>query len=310
MSKYYPATPNSFAQGAKEVNIPLQMDPKYRDIGAKTKIVRRRTTVKSTNTEGPKKFYSFRAFMTKENVEPTPLNPITGLKDILESEDMSELPQDIINDIKSLMRKGVNPGKKDLEAYQQTHGTAELPQWKNALELLDTAYHNANIEKPPINSKGWKQYLDLIPVAVKLLADKYGLQGDTAKWRITQPIVTENDQVNERMERDTLLQQLLPKEKKDEEPTNDNPQSLNDLEAPDDYEPSHIGKKRFFVSIAGSGQTEVDAKNLDDIIEQMHNKMRRHGIKVRVEERSKDGAVLTFWYKDIKRERIIIRQVG
>jgi hypothetical protein len=105
IKEYYPAQPNDFAKGAPEVKIPNQMDPKYRDIGARTKIVKRRASVKSTNTSGPVKHYTFRAFMTKENVQPEPpKQPLTILASYMnEAEDLTELPQDLIDDIKRLM---------------------------------------------------------------------------------------------------------------------------------------------------------------------------------------------------------------
>ncbi len=329
MTKYYPAKPNQFAQGAAEVKIPLQMDPRYRDIGARTKIARKRTTVKSTNTTGSRKYYGFRAFMTKEQKEIPILQPIAGLKNLLEHDDISELPQDILDDIKSLMRRGVNPSKKDVKSYYASQGRElsgeedeeelkmTMPRWKNALELIDTAYHVAGLKKPDVATKGWKQYLDLLPHAVELLADKYGLHGPNSKWRITTPINLEEQAVYEaeqfllleRMDRSELMQYLLPKEKKSDD-SKHQPQSLTNLQPPVDYQPSHVGKRRFFVSIAGSGQTEVDAKSLDEVIDQLTNKMRRHGVKVKIDQRDDDGAVLSFWYQDIKRERIVVRQIG
>jgi hypothetical protein len=304
INETYPATPNDFAKGAPEVNIPLQMDPKYRNIGASKKIVRRRVTIKSTNTTGPTKFYSFRAFMTKESVEPEAIKvPLKNIQNILERDDLSELPQDMIGEIKKQMRKGVNPGKKELEQWQQMHGGTEMPQWKNALELIDTAYHVLNMKKPNVGTKAWKQYTDLIPYAVHLMSQKYGISGPSATWRVSHPLVVE------RMDRDGLLSQLTPLEKKDKE--NKLPQKpTDDLSPPPGYEPSHVGTKRFFVSIPGAGQTEIDAKNIDEIIESMANKMRRHGVKVRIDQRSEDGAVISFWHQDVKREKITIRQVG
>jgi translation initiation factor IF-1 len=176
------------------------------------------------------------------------------------------------------------------------------------LELIDTAYHNANVPRPKLETRGWKQYLDLIPYAVKLLADKYGLSGPNAHWRITKPVVVEAD------ENQTSLAQLLgPLEKKNDHqaaPQQDDQQSLNTLAPPKGYEPSHIGNKRFFVSIPGAGQTEVDAKNIDEIIEQITNKMRRHSVKVRIDHRTEEGAVLSFWHNDVKREKITVREIG
>jgi len=300
LEEFYPAKPNDFAKGAPEVKIPLQMDPKYRDIGARTKIVKRRATIKSTNTTGPVKYYTFRAFMTKENLEPeAPKSPLKNIQAILETDDFSEWPQEILDEIRKMMRKGVNPGKKELEQYQQMHGTAEMPKWKNALELLDTALHVLGLKSPDVGTKSWKQYTDMIPYAVSLLSKKYGLGGPDAHWRVTHPLVVE------RIDRDSLLSQLMPFEKNPKQQ-----QPKDELKPPPGYEPSHIGNKRFFVQIPGAGEIEIDAKNIDEVIESLANKMRRHGVKVRIETRTKEAAVLTFWYQDVKREKITIRQVG
>lgn len=289
VNEYYPATPNSFAAGAPDVKIPLQMDPKYRDIGSRTKIVRRRTVIKSTNDKGPKKYYSFRAFMTKEQQEvPAPKQPLTNLQGLMEFDDISELPQDVISDLKSLMRRGVNPSKKDLEQFSQERGTPEYPRWKNALELVDTAYHTANIKLPSVGSKGWKQYEKiLIPYGVQLLADKYGLHGPHSNWRFTSPIVTERQ-----LDRTELLAQILPKLEKKKHNTDHQPQSLLNLEPPQGYEPSHVGTKRFWVTIPGAGETEVDAKNIDEIVHSVTNKMRRHGVKVQMDQRNEELSLI------------------
>jgi len=72
----------------------------------------------------------------------------------------------------------------------------------------------------------------------------------------------------------------------------------------------NIGKRRFFVDIPGAGATEVESKSIDDIIEKMSNKLRRHGAKVRIEERAKKHAVLSVWVKDVKRENLTIKEIS
>lgn len=72
----------------------------------------------------------------------------------------------------------------------------------------------------------------------------------------------------------------------------------------------HIGKRRFFVEIPGESAVEAEGSNMDEIIDQISNKMRRHGAKVRVEERTKTHAVLTVWVNDIKRDRVIVKEVS
>lgn len=73
---------------------------------------------------------------------------------------------------------------------------------------------------------------------------------------------------------------------------------------------AHIGKRRFFIEIPGQRAAELEGTNLDEIIEQMSNKFRRHGAKIRVEERSKLGAILTVWVGEVKRDRVLIKEVS
>lgn len=77
---------------------------------------------------------------------------------------------------------------------------------------------------------------------------------------------------------------------------------------------NHIGKRRFFIEMPGHPAVEVDSDNMDDIIEQISNKIRNSreviGTKVRVEERSKTHAVLTVWVHGIKRDRITVKEVS
>jgi hypothetical protein len=49
---------------------------------------------------------------------------------------------------------------------------------------------------------------------------------------------------------------------------------------------------------------------MDEIIEQITNKLRRNGAKARVESRTKTVAVLSVWVGDIKRDEIVIKDVS
>lgn len=83
-------------------------------------------------------------------------------------EDLSELPELQIRDIK----KNIKDGAKD---------TTQL--WANALELVHKAYEVAGIERPDISMEAaWKQYEEMIGFAVKELAKARGVDGD---WRHT-----------------------------------------------------------------------------------------------------------------------------
>lgn len=153
-------------------------------------------------------------------------------------------------------------------------GAKDLAQdWENALELVHKAYQVANVRRPAPDQKGaWKQYEELIKFGVMELNKTRGLSG---KWRMTDTVIREQA------------------EKAAKEP----------LEMP-------IGKRRFFVEIPGTGSAEVAAKTMDDIIEQTSNKLRRHGVKVRIEERTKDYVVMSVWVNDVKRDQITVKEVS
>jgi hypothetical protein len=152
-------------------------------------------------------------------------------------------------------------------------GAKDLEQkWKNALELVHKAYHVSNVQLPTPTKKGaWKQYEELIRFGVQQLSATRGIKGD---WRTSSVLVREAAAAGEQ---------------------------------------SHIGKRRYFVEIPGERAQEVEGANMDEIIDAISNKIRnsRHvtGTKVRVEERTKDHAVLTVWVNEVKRERITIKQV-
>lgn len=151
-------------------------------------------------------------------------------------------------------------------------GSKDLEQqWKNALELVYKAYQVSGVRRPTPNEKGaWKQFEELLRFGVQQLAATRGRDG---KWRTTDTYVREAQE-----------------------------------------QPQHIGKRRFFVEVPGEAAQEVDGANLDEIIEAITNKIRTDrsvtGTKVRIEERTKKHAVLTIWVNDVKRERIIIKEVS
>jgi hypothetical protein len=243
MSKI-PGVENEVSTSSSEMKIPSQYDNV--DWGAKTKLVNRKVSSFSTK-DGT--VYGSKALMTKEHK----LTFIGHL--ISESDDPTMLPDMVISELKSNIRKGA----KDLEQ-----------KWKNALELVHKAYHVSNVQLPTPTKKGaWKQYEELIRFGVQQLSATRGIKGE---WRTSSVLVREAAAGE-----------------------------------------SHIGRRRYFVEIPGERAQEVEAGNMDEIIEAISNKIRnsRHvtGTKVRVEERTKDYAVLTVWVNDVKRERITVKQV-
>lgn len=71
-----------------------------------------------------------------------------------------------------------------------------------------------------------------------------------------------------------------------------------------------LAKRRFFAEVPGSAATEVEGDSLDDIIDKFVNKFRRHGTKVRVDERNKLGAVLSIWKGDQQVEKMVIKELS
>lgn len=79
---------------------------------------------------------------------------------------------------------------------------------------------------------------------------------------------------------------------------------------PEGYEEENpMGKRRFFVEIPGSEPREIDAEDMDDIIDKVTNKLRSQGAKLRIESRDKYTAVATVWVDGVLRERIVIKEL-
>lgn len=247
MSKI-PNVENEVSASSPEMNIPSQYDNV--DWGAKVKVTNRKTTTKSSGTDGT--IYGSKAIMTKED-KVTFANYL-----IQENSDLSAWPTIIVDEI----RKNIRTGAKDLNQ-----------KWKNALELTNKALEVASIQPPtPSKKAAWNQYEELIRFSVQQLAATRGLKGD---WRSSELLVKEAAALTER---------------------------VNDL-----------SKRRFFVEMPGEAAREVEGTNLDEIVDAISNKIRntRHvlGTKVRVEERTKDYAVLAVFVNDVKRERIVIKRL-
>lgn len=96
------------------------------------------------------------------------------LRSLLETDDLSKLPQDTISELEKLIREGA----KDKEQ-----------KWANALELVHKAYEVAQIQRPTPDMKdAWQQYEDLLKFAVKELTKHRGIDGD---WRMSAHIFHE-----------------------------------------------------------------------------------------------------------------------
>ena len=94
------------------------------------------------------------------------------IQDLLEYRtlDLTALPENTMTTLKKTVRKLAN---------------AEDHEWVNALELVHTAYEQNSVTRPsPSMKAAWKQYEQIIAVAVKELSDAKGALGS---WRITDP---------------------------------------------------------------------------------------------------------------------------
>lgn len=240
MKNLYPGDENDFDKTAKMINIPMQMDNK--DYGKKSKAVARKVQIRSSGTDD--KFYGSRTIMTKENKQTFTEYLLT------EEADLSAVPDSVFKEIKANIRKGA----KDLTQH-----------WRDALELLHRAYHVARVRRPGPTRKGaWKQYEELIKIAVQHLRANRGTEG---QWRQSPVLI------------------------------------------PEGHTADPLSKPRFFVEIPGTEPREVEATDLDEIIDTVTNKLRNKGTKIRIESRDKYTAVVTAWTNGEMRERIVIKEL-
>lgn len=173
----------------------------------------------------------------------------------------TRLPASVIGEIASLVRKGA----KDL-----------AQAWKNAVELVHTAYHVANVKRPTPDQKGaWKQYEDLLRTGVKALADTRGLSGD---WRLSKTAFAEGIQTPE-------LDEVL-------------------MEASQFRNRKH----RIFVRTRHIGfddrttETEVDAADMSEVVHKIQHQARRQGKAVHIKPIGANHMRVTIHVKGADRE--------
>lgn len=165
-----PDVENDFSKSSKEMNIPNQYDNV--DWGARTKIVKRKVTSKSSGKDGT--VFGSKAMLTKEHQH------LTFKEYLKEAEDLTLLPDSVIGELK----KNIKLGAKDL-----------TQRWKDALELVRKAYQVSNVRIPlPVRKGAWAQFEMLIKFAVSELAKTRGLNGD---WRTTNLLVKEAAEMDE-----------------------------------------------------------------------------------------------------------------
>lgn len=247
-----PAPENDFARRSKEMNdgsIPCQYDNK--DYGKKRKAKAHKFSVKDTKTG---KVYWIPAVMEKQTLLEF---LIQENKDTKVLDKITTLPDAVIGELKKL----INKGAKDLSQ-----------DWKDAAELVNTAYHVARIRRPVPDQRGaWKQYEELLRHGVHQL---WNTRGNKGAWRAADVVFAENHV--------PTIEPLI----------------------------EDIGGHRFFVKIPGAMDVEIEASNMTEVIKELSNKIRRHGGQVEVRHRTHEGAVLVVWKEEQEIDEIIIQDVS
>lgn len=245
-----PGQENDFAKHSKEMNksVPKQMDNK--DYGKKRKAQAHKFSVKDTKTGklywAPAVMETFSDFLINE-----------ASSDAKITEKITTLPEIVIGELKKLISKGA----KDM-----------AQNWKDAGELVNTAYHVARIRRPIPDQRGaWKQYEELLKYGVQQL---WNTRGNKGQWRASDVMYGE---------------------------------SYEPLMLPI-YE--DVGGSRFFVKIPGAMDVEIDASDMTEVIKELTNKIRRQGGHVEVRHRTAEGAVLVIWKGDRELEEIVIQHVS
>lgn len=248
-----PAKETTITLRSKEMNngsIPMQRDNK--NYGKKRKAQSHKFSVKSTSDgktywiPSIKEDITFVNFLLKEDQDSKAVEKITVL------------PQVVVGELKKL----INKGAKDI-----------AQNWADAKELVDTAYHVAQIRRPIPTQKGaWNQYTELLRHGVHQL---WKNKGNTGGWRAELPKFTEG-----------YVPAIY---------------SLNE----------QIGSgSRFFVKIPGAIDVEITGKDLSGVINELSNKIRRHGGRMEVRYRTQEGAVLVVFRQGEEVEEIIIQSVS
>ena len=99
---------------------------------------------------------------------------LNDLLTLSEGSDLNELPPDVMSELQKNIRDGASDKQQE---------------WANALALVHKAFEVAGVQRPTPDMKGgWKQYEELLQLAVSQLADNRGMDGD---WRMSSSIFHE-----------------------------------------------------------------------------------------------------------------------
>ena len=149
-------------------------------------------------------------------------------------------------------------------------GAQDLAQaWKDALELVNKAYQVTNVRLPTPDEKA--AWKQYTELISFGVKQLANTRGINGSWRAS----------------DVLVHEAMASAS-EERP---------------------IGSKRFFVEVPGERAVEVEGDSMDDIIDQLSNKLRRNGAMARVHERSKFAAIIDVVVKGVLRDQITIKQV-
>lgn len=150
-------------------------------------------------------------------------------------------------------------------------GASDLEQkWTNALELTHKAYQVGNVRRPTPTQKGAWKQYE--DLIAFAVKQLSANHGINGEWRASDVLYQESAQM----------------------PVDDEP----------------MAKHRFFVRIPGEAAVEVLGDTMDNIIDQVTNKLRRHGAVARIEQRSEEGAKLGVYVNGNKRDEVVIQSVS
>lgn len=264
-----PGLQNEFAKKASTMKIPSYYDNK--DYGKKVKAVPRKVSIVSSGTG---KFYGARTIMTKET-----------FAQFLNKEELVEQPIETVD---------ADCDKEHIEESTMTFADY-LVEGDDITTLPDTVLGEikSNIRSGAKDvAQKWKNALELVHKAYQVANVRRPTPSQKGAWKQYEQMI----QFGVRQLTDTRgidgdwrMSNVLIREQKEVD--------------------QKMGKRRFFAEIDGHPATEVDGKDMGEIIEQMTNKFRRHSSSVRVEHRSDHGAILSIWKDGVQIDKMIIKEL-
>lgn len=326
-----PGRENELSKKAKVMKYPSMFVNS--DVGSSTKVTLQKVQMCSSGKDG--KCYGSRAIAMKET--KSMLQDLARL--IESSSDDGSLPDVVIREIKSNVAKGakdVDQAWKD--ALELTHKAYEVSRvrlpnptqtggWRQYEDVIKHAV--VQLAKSRGNDGDWRVTSQLnvsegakddTPTVNNLAAkhmntfNKAATHVDRKKQAKKGAKMKHKNKIFEFLNFDqesTEAEQPADKVLDFDRGNSSSSISKDELDSMD--KPQHIGSKRFFMEIPGIDDAqEIHAKNMDEIIDLLSNKARRHGASARVEERSKQShgekVILSFWVDGVKREKITIKQ--